>query len=784
MATKGYKRKISAILSADVVGYSRLMEDSEAATVSTLEAYRETITSIIEQHRGRLIDSVGDNILSEFASVVDAVECAVEIQQVIRAKNADLPENRKMAFRIGVNLGDVIEEGDRIYGEGVNLASRIEAMADPGSIYMSGSAYDQIKSKLALGYEDLGERSVKNITEPVRVYRIPVDSGSAAGAVKGRISADRRRLNIAVGVIAVLIIFLTAIITRNFVLKPSPSQITAGQETATVPTRESQPATAAKPSIAVLPFDNMSDDPEQEYFSDSITEEIISRLSKNSMLTVIARNSTFTYKGKAVKVQQVAQELGVKHVLEGSVLKADNRVRITAQLVDAVTGGHLWSETYQRELRDVFAIQAEIAQNIAAALRAEYKEAELARVMRIPTASLTAYDAYWRGYGHFVRLTSEDLARAREYFERAIELDPNYPDAYAWLAIAYTQGYSFRWDADPKVLDKAFDLTRKALSLDSSSSAAHKAQSFIYSEKGQCELALSKAKKVISIDPNSSSGYNVMGIARACLGRFEEAIESYTETIRLDPHGAYGHNNISVVYRATLRFEEAIAARMETIALNPDHPISYSSLAGLYVGQWYHQKEQNPKILDSALEMAEKCAELDERSLYCHGTLSDVYLARKQHSLAVAAAEKAIAVDPDTAEGYAFLSNVYSHAGRLDEAVEMAEKADGLFAPRSPWRFRTLGKAYGLSGHLTEAIAAYRKALDSRPSLSDAYEAHLGLTILYVDMDRLDEAKAEAQQVLEIVPHFSVDVWGQRIPYKDPALADRDVAALREAGLK
>ncbi len=306
MTEERAKRKLSAILSADVKGYSRLMGEDEFGTVRTLEAYREMIVEVIRNYSGRVVDSPGDNVLAEFSSVVDAVECAVEIQKELKVTNSELPQNRRMEFRIGINLGDVIEEGERIYGDGVNITARIEGLAEAGGICISRSVYDQVKNKIALGYEYLGEHDVKNISEPVPVYRILIEPDVS-------------------------------------VLKTSKRYKLSN-----------------KPSIAVLPFDNISGDPEQEYFSDGITEEIITALSKVPKMFVIARNSTFTYKGKPVKVQQVSKELGVKYVLEGSVRKAGNRVRITAQLVDAITGHHLWAERYDRDLEDIFALQDEI----------------------------------------------------------------------------------------------------------------------------------------------------------------------------------------------------------------------------------------------------------------------------------------------------------------------------------------------------------------------------------------------------------------------------------------
>jgi len=370
MTSQEVKRKLTAILSADVKGYSRLMGEDEEWTVRTLSAYREIMKGLIQQHRGRVVDTPGDNVLAEFASVVDAVQCAVEIQQVLRAKNAVLPENRRMEFRIGINLGDVIEEGEHIYGDGVNIAARVEGLAEAGGICISESAYQQIENKVPLRYEYLGEHEVKNIAKPVRVYRARIETEG----VPPKLGEEKKPVGkwlsrAALGIIAVVVI-AGAVILYQFVLRSSPSKTeVASKEKMAFPLPD-------VPSIAVLPFTNMSEDPKQEFFSDGITESVITALSKAPRLFVIARNSTFTYKGKPVKVKQVSEELGVRYVLEGSVQKSGNRVRITAQLIDALTGNHLWAESYDRDLKDRFAVQDEITLKILKAMQVKLTEGE------------------------------------------------------------------------------------------------------------------------------------------------------------------------------------------------------------------------------------------------------------------------------------------------------------------------------------------------------------------------------------------------------------------------
>jgi TolB-like protein/class 3 adenylate cyclase len=332
------KRKLSGILSADAVGYSRLMSQDERGTIRTLSAYKEAMSMLIQEYKGRVVDSPGDNLLAEFGSVVDAVNCAVEVQRELAERNADLPPARQMEFRIGINLGDVVEEEGRIYGDGVNIAARVEGLAEGGGICISGSVYDQVKNKLGLEYEYLGEQTVKNIPEPVRVYRVLSFPGAAAHRVVKAKSAVGRTWRNVVMAIATIFIVGAAVAVWHFHFRPPPMEVASVQKMAF--------SLPDKPSIAVLPFDNLSDDPKQEYFVDGMTDDLITDLSKISGLFVIARNSTFTYKGKPVRIRQVAEELGVRYVLEGSVRKADAKVRINAQLIDATTGNHLWAERY------------------------------------------------------------------------------------------------------------------------------------------------------------------------------------------------------------------------------------------------------------------------------------------------------------------------------------------------------------------------------------------------------------------------------------------------------
>jgi TolB-like protein/class 3 adenylate cyclase len=458
MNQEGFKRKLTAVLSADVAGFSRLMAEDEASTVKTLETYREVMFTLIKQHRGRVIDSPGDNLLAEFTSVVDAVQCAVAVQKEFQARNSELPENRKMEFRVGVNLGDVIEEGERIYGDGVNIAARLEALADPGGICISKTAFDQIETKLPLGYEFLGEQDVKNIPKPVGAYRVLMEPRVtvAEEIEKEKAVPVWRRKSILAGGFA-LVLLVIALAVWNFYFRPSIEPASVEKMAHPLPD---------KPSIAVLAFTNMSGDPDQEYFSDGLTEEIITTLSKVSDLFVIARHSTFTYKGKPVKVKQVAEELGVRYVLEGSVRKDENRVRITAQLIDALTGHHLWAETYDRELKGIFAVQDKIKKKIVTALEVTLTEGEQARLFAKGTDNVEAWTLGRKAWKFATKYSKENQAKARELLERVKKLDPDYPFLWTALAQVHFVDARFRWTKSPaESYKRALEFAKKSVLL-------------------------------------------------------------------------------------------------------------------------------------------------------------------------------------------------------------------------------------------------------------------------------------------------------------------------------
>jgi adenylate cyclase len=574
MATEDFKRKLTAILSADVKGYSRLMGEDEEATVRTITAHRKVITSVIEKYRGRVVDSPGDNILAEFISVVDAAQSAVEIQEVIRAKNAELPEERRMEFRIGINLGDVIQEGERIYGDGVNIAARVEGLADPGGICISGSAYEQIENKLALGYDYIGEHTVKNIVKPIRVYRVPTgpETLQQVAEEKGP-AAVWQRAALAV-VIALLVVSGGVAIWKSS--QPPPTEV-ASVEKMAFPLPD-------KPSIAVLPFNNLSGDPEQEYFSDGLTEEIISALGSVPKLFVIARNSTFTYKDKPVKVQQVAEELGVRYVLEGSVKKSGDKIRITAQLIDALNGHHLWAKRYDRNLSDIFAVQDEITKEIITAMQVKLTEGEEVKAAAKGTNNLEAYLKYLQAKELINQINPESNALGKQLAEEAIALDPEYAWAYYVLARSHLVSVWVGTSKSPKrSIGKAMELLQKALVLDDTYAEAHATLGFLYSMTRQHDKAIAQAETAVALNPNSSWAKFMVGKTLFFAGRAEESIPQYKKAIRLNPIPPNNYFwSIGLSYGYTGKYEEAITWCEKAVSQKPNDLLARMMMTVVY----------------------------------------------------------------------------------------------------------------------------------------------------------------------------------------------------------
>ena len=575
MAEESFKRKLTAILSADAVGYSRLMRDDEEATVRDIAAHRVLITEIIQQHHGRVIDSPGDNILAEFASVVDSVNGAIKIQEEIKKGHTDTAKNRRMEFRIGINLGDVIEEEEQIYGDGVNIAARVEGLAAAGGISISGTVYEHIKDKLSLGYHYLGEQDVKNIPEPVRVYRLLTEPADA-----GKVIGEKRKTKswIAIAAAIIVLIGVGGLGGWYLYIEQTKRIEPASLEKMAYPLPD-------KPSIAVLPFDNMSEDPNQEYFSDGITEEIITALSKVQNLFVIARNSTFTYKDKPVKVQQVAEELGVRYVMEGSVRRAGDKVRITAQLVNAMTGNHLWAERYDRKLEDIFAVQDEITKRIITELQVKLTEGEQARIFAKGTDNLEAYLKFLQARELLMNFKPENIAVIRQLSEEAIELDPNWPLAYWILGGSYIMDYFYGLTKTPdKSLEQAYELAQKTIVLDENLGVTQHGLSAIFTLKGQHDKAIEHGQLAVELAPNSADFKASLAKILMNAGRPQESIPLYKKAIRLNPYAPSGYySNYGYALWMMGQYEEALAAGEEARRRGPNDMFSHILTAAIYI---------------------------------------------------------------------------------------------------------------------------------------------------------------------------------------------------------
>jgi adenylate cyclase len=474
------QRRLAAILSADVAGYSRLMGDDEVATVRTLSEFRGIIAGIVASRHGRVVDMPGDNILAEFGSAVDAVQAALALQSELAARNADLPEKRRMAFRVGINLGDLVVEGDRIYGDGVNIAARVESLALPGGICVSGKVHEEVSRKLALGFEDIGEHELKNIAGRVRVWRV-----APAGAAARPPSPDRQ----------------------------------------------------AKPSIIVLPFLNMSGAPEQEFFADGLTEDILTDLSRFRELFVISRNSSFKYKGQPVEVQKFARELGVQYVVEGSVRKAGNRVRVTVQLIEGESDRHVWAERYDRDLEDIFALQDEITRAIVAVLPGRVEAAARDRAERKPTANMAAYEYVLEAKLLHHRSNRDDNARAVGLIQRAIDLDPRYGHAHAWHACILGQQWGYGWCADRAETERAIERELEvALGLDENDSDVHRILAAVAVVRNDLDNAVYHQQRALALNPNDDLIVVQQGEVLTWLGQGEEGIDWIRKAMRLNPY--------------------------------------------------------------------------------------------------------------------------------------------------------------------------------------------------------------------------------------------------------
>ena len=546
-------RKLRAILSADVKGYSLLMADDETFTIKTLKAHRTIMTNCIEQHNGRVVDSPGDNILAEFASAVDAVQCAVEIQKQLKNENERFVENKRLAFRIGVNIGDVVRDGDRIYGSGVNVAARIEGLAEPGGICISRNAYDHIKDKLKFGYEYLGDHEVKNIKGPVRVYKVLMDTEDEGKLIGEKPASSAKKWAFLAAIVAALVLLI--IVWQFYQTEPEPT---------------------GNPSIAILPFENMSGDPEQEYFSDGMTDELIGDLAKIKDIFVISRNSAFTYKGKSIKVQQIAKELNVRYILEGSVQRSGQKVRIRAQLIDGETDHHLWSESYDGVMDDIFELQDQITTKIVSALAVKLSPDEMERISDKGTDNILAYEAFLKGYEHYAKFTGKNLQKAIEYYKQAIQLDPKFSRAYSALALGYyfLGAYSFPKElgiSPPEVATLRYKARHNLeLSMQNPTFDSYRLASYMAAHQRRFDDVIVFAEKSLLMVPNEYLANLTMGHALNWLGRSKEALAYLDKALQMDPRfldvnlGEQG-----VAYFLLEDYEKAVESIQRCITLNP-----------------------------------------------------------------------------------------------------------------------------------------------------------------------------------------------------------------------
>jgi len=516
------KRRLKAILSADAVGYSRLMGEDEVGTVRTIESLREVIVDLVESFDGRVVDTPGDNILAEFSSAIDAVQSAIEIQNKITEFNETLSPDRQMKFRIGINIGDIIVEGDRIYGEGVNIAARIESLAAPGGISISSSVYDQVKKKLALACEDQGRHEVKNISDPIHVFRVNLHSSEKPSPKK----SARPIFGKWIGLAAALFLLFAA--AGYFLIYKGPEGAKDSTDTVNIQNSE-------KPSIAVLPFTNLGTGAQDDYFIDGMTNDIITDLSRFKELLVIASNTMFTFKGHPVRAETLHEDLNVRYLLEGSVQKSGDRVHINVQLIDAAGGHHLWAERYDRKLEDVFAVQDDLVQTIVGRMATQIGESERRRISIKEPESFQAYDYLLRGLQHFRRYTREDMIKARQMFQKAMEIDSRYATIYTAVARTYLWEYLYGTMFPDQTLELVDHFARRALALDEYEARAHSLVGYVLFRRGSFDIALDKMRHAIELNPNDALTQHWMSVILLYSGIFDEAIRWQEASLRLDP---------------------------------------------------------------------------------------------------------------------------------------------------------------------------------------------------------------------------------------------------------
>jgi adenylate cyclase len=666
LASERVERRLTAILAADVAGYSRLMGVDEEGTLARLKAHRrELIDPKIAEHRGRIVKTTGDGLLAEFASVVDAVRCSVEIQGEMAERNGEMPSDRRIEFRVGINVGDIIIDENDIFGDGVNVAARLEALAEPGGVCVSRMARDQVRDKLALSFEDMGEQPVKNIARPVRAYWVVTDAAVrvAAAAAPGRRRRIRRRV-IAAGTAAMVLLAVGAAAGIGFwrLHPPHPAPTAAGAPA--VP-----PALPDKPSIAVLPFANLSGDPAQDYLADGLTDNLIDALAQNPGLFVIARNATLDYRGKAVAPQAAAKDLGVRYVLEGSVQKSGDHIRVTAQLIDTVNDSHLLSQKYDRNLTNLFALEDDLSLQIAGALDVQLRGGTIARALAHGTRNLEAWENLVKASQIYFRFNPADVGEAQRLAQRAVDLDPDYVAAWQFLAFSYFDQADQGWAQDRiAALGRARQLNDKVLQLDPESASPYWLRASLELQPDlpeyDPEAALADARKSVELGPNDDPSHWTLGLVLFLLGHFDEAATEFATTLRLNPHPYIWESGWhAVAVSATGHYKDAIAEIEGASAAQPKNPFGLlfrgriEGFAGNYANaaRWLEQAHQ---------------------------------------------------ADPASSQNALILAQVYNQLGRVDEAISLLENGPPQWRSVPAVRL-WLGLSYALGGRKEQAAAEF-----------------------------------------------------------------------------
>ena len=698
------QRRLAAIVFCDMVGYSRLMEESETQALQLLAEYRQIAGKTIQEHSGEIIDTVGDGFFAAFGSAVQAVRGATAFQKELTVRNRREGGGQPLLARIGIHLGDLLQEGQHLFGSGVNVASRIEPLVPPGGVYISGEVYQQVRNQKGLSFRDLGERQLRNIKEPVRIYDLV--PGEEAG-------------------------------------EPKPPKAPTGVR-----------------SIAVLPFHNMSSDPENEYFSDGMTEEIITRLSKIRELKVASRSTVLRYKGSGIDPREVGRELGVGSVLEGSVRKLGNRVRITAQLINAADGFHLCSEVYDRNLDDVFKIQDEVSERIAEVLRVNLTEVEKVQLSTVPTQSIEAYDYYSRGRHLFYQYTREGNRAAIEMYLKALELDKNYALAYAGLSVCYMQFVSRGWDENAIWLGKAEEAALKALGIDQGMAEAHFALGLVYEMREDWDREEGAMRRALLLDPNHAHAHDSLGDVYYHRDQLDEALFEYQTALRLNPFHPRALIQLAAIYEKAGRYRAAIAQLQRTSELLPDFDWTW-----IYLGDLHHSRGN----YEEALRAYERALVMDPANVDAKVGLGLTYAAMRRFEEGEQIANKLLDSSSKPREenaDYLFLVAMLDRArGDHQKAMTSLEKAMSVARRRYHRVYMgALAETYTLMGDQDNAIAWYRKAIESeRHSSPYMIQFHYRLGLLYEEKQEFQAASEAYQRFL----HF----WKDADP-DIPILAD------------